>query len=878
MTLRWRRRILLTALLAVSAWTYASTEHRRPSRTREARRPTSRMSSPGPKLLSGDEFMVDTTIAYGPTPGRNPAVAYGSSEYLVVWQNQNSNVYAARVDASGSVLDPWGIGIAPAGTGSGPAVAFDGEDFMVVWCAGDEIYGARVAPSGLVLDPGGTPIGWLSVCRAPPAVASGDTSCLVVWAQERDSASTDIYGARVTRSGIVLDPGGVPIARDSDEQDEPGVAYDGTDFLVVWQHASPDSASNICGVRVNSAGVVLDTTAIPISSTPNALANPAVSFGDSVFLVAWQDSGSVSNRGIFCARVSPAGEVLDTNGIRVCAIDSAQANPAVVFDGTCFTLTWTDSRHGWNSDIYGARVTQTGIMLDTLGFPVCTVSGVQQLSAVAPGDTLCLAVWQDNRYGFVWGPDIYAARISRSGSTHDSLGLLVSLGLMSWQSAPRVAATDSGYLVAWEQRDLPEHVHYTRLRFNGDLADSAPGVAPNYPRASYSPAIAVADTDALIAWVSYGVMAARVTCSGMLRDTSGIRVVSDTVSFSSPSVASDGSNWLVAWQQGSNGDIRAARVSAAGALLDSTAINVSADTLGQTSPRIAFGDSLYVALWVTGHPGGRSDICAARLTRSGRVLDTACGRVSFDSGYAESPDLAFSGSGFLAVWENVGAHREICGARLNPDGVVIDSEPILISSEDFDCQAPSVAFDGTDYLVAWQDNRQDPGSGIYAARVTRMGTVFQEFPVTPHMGEGEPCLASAPGGRVMVVYQAQADSVNGRPFGWARIWGRLSPFEGIQENPTQVAPRLTLNVIPNPLNNRAEMRYALPVNSHVRLAVYDISGRLVQMLADDEQKAGSYALRWNGTARNGRLLANGVYILRLDANGRSETRTLTIAR
>ena len=120
--------------------------------------------------------------------------------------------------------------------------------------------------------------------------------------------------------------------------------------------------------------------------------------------------------------------------------------------------------------------------------------------------------------------------------------------------------------------------------------------------------------------------------------------------------------------------------------------------------------------------------------------------------------------------------------------------------------------------------------------------------------------------------------MNHRPAFCDRIWGRLSPFEGIEENSTQVAPRMTLDILPNPFSGRAEVRYSLPSSSHVRLAVYDISGRLMCLLADDEQKAGTYLLHWTGIARNGRLLANGIYILRLDAEGGSETKTVTIAR
>ena len=329
--------ILMTALLAASAWLHASTEHRRPARTRETARSGPRAPSACPAFLPGDEFMVDTTIAYGATWGWYPAVAYGSSEYLAVWQDYNSNICGARVTASGTVLDPSGIQITPAGSCCTPAVAFDGMNFLVVWRTNlTSIHCARVSPSGVVLDPSGILVCSLAHCLGRPAVASGDTISLVVWTDKRNSAKTDIYGVRVTRSGAVLDPGGIPIARDSGNQEEPAVAFDGSEHLVVWRDAGRNPMGDIRGARVTPAGVVVDTLGISISSAASAQANPSVSFGGTVYLVAWDNSGKTAGRDIFCARVSPAGQVLDSNGISVCTADSEQTNPAMAFDGTNF--------------------------------------------------------------------------------------------------------------------------------------------------------------------------------------------------------------------------------------------------------------------------------------------------------------------------------------------------------------------------------------------------------------------------------------------------------------------------------------------------------------------------------------------------------------
>jgi hypothetical protein len=526
------------------------------------------------------------------------------------------------------------------------------------------------------------------------------------------------------------------------------------------------------------------------------------------------------------------------------------------------------------------------MVLDTLGFPICTARYSQNLSALAQDDTLCLAVWQDSASGFVFSPDIYAARVNRTGQVADPHGIMLSCGRQSPQIEARAALTDSSLLVVWEQQDLPPDIRFARLSLDGRLLDSASGCASRYFRWSESPALARADTSSLIVWVDGGdarIEGGRVSHAGLLLDTAGVGITRDTGTFGSPAVASDGADWLAVWQQsGANAlDIFASRVSSAGAVLDSPGIPVCRAARNQTQPRVTFGDSLYLAVWADARLPGRSDIYAARINRSGAVLDSGGNPVTFDSSYRGAPDIAFGGSNYLAVWQAGpwgGGPHEICAARLSPDGGVVDSQSILIAGGDFDCGPPSVTFDGTDYVVAWADSRSGTYTGIYGVRVSRWGTVFTTFPISPPTNAGAPSIVTAPGGGLLALYESGADSVNHRPFTGSRIWGRLSPFETIEERPTSVPLSSTLDVQPNPLNCAGNVRYALGVSGVVRLAVYDVSGRLVRLLADNKQSAGTHTVRWTGTDRNGRLLANGVYVLRLDANGRSETRTLTIAR
>ena len=67
-----------------------------------------------------------------------------------------------------------------------------------------------------------------------PAVAFDGTNYLVVWEDSR-AAQADVYGARVTTSGqVVDDQGGIPIGVADSFQVAPDVAVSGTSYLVVW--------------------------------------------------------------------------------------------------------------------------------------------------------------------------------------------------------------------------------------------------------------------------------------------------------------------------------------------------------------------------------------------------------------------------------------------------------------------------------------------------------------------------------------------------------------------------------------------------------------------------------------------------------------------
>ncbi|RJP72684.1 MAG: T9SS C-terminal target domain-containing protein, partial [Ignavibacteriales bacterium] len=72
---------------------------------------------------------------------------------------------------------------------------------------------------------------------------------------------------------------------------------------------------------------------------------------------------------------------------------------------------------------------------------------------------------------------------------------------------------------------------------------------------------------------------------------------------------------------------------------------------------------------------------------------------------------------------------------------------------------------------------------------------------------------------------------------------------------------------PNPFNPVTKIQYSLPVNSEVKLVIYDMLGQEVKTLVDIKQESGNYVVNWQPDA-----LASGIYIYRLEAKAEGSAR------
>ncbi len=101
----------------------------------------------------------------------------------------------------------------------------------------------------------------------------------------------------------------------------------------------------------------------------------------------------------------------------------------------------------------------------------------------------------------------------------------------------------------------------------------------------------------------------------------------------------------------------------------------------------------------------------------------------------------------------------------------------------------------------------------------------------------------------------------------------LSPITGVGVNPPAPATAHLLQNYPNPFNPATTIHFVLPRRERVTLKIFNLLGREIATLVDEELSAGEH-----GVVFDGKQLASGVYFYRLQAGRSVEVRKMILVR
>ena len=86
------------------------------------------------------------------------------------------------------------------------------------------------------------------------------------------------------------------------------------------------------------------------------------------------------------------------------------------------------------------------------------------------------------------------------------------------------------------------------------------------------------------------------------------------------------------------------------------------------------------------------------------------------------------------------------------------------------------------------------------------------------------------------------------------------------------------NNYPNPFNPMTTIRYNLPDDALVNITIYDMMGRVVKTLINDQQTTGYRSLQWNATNDNGAPVSAGLYLYTIEAGQFRQTNKMVLLK
>jgi hypothetical protein len=218
-----------------------------------------------------------------------PAVTFDGQNYIVVWSDNNfggSSYYlaAARVTPAGVVLDTGAC--ISSGTGSSEYMAkieFDGSRCLVVWPkSSGPIYGRFInnqcQPEGNIFMIAPAPAGG-------PNIAFDGTNYLVVYFVGT-YPTLELYGQLVSMQGALVG-NAISIALGSGCHRWADIAFDGTNYLVIWQTGENNAGQKIYGQFIGTDGSLVGDTFMICDNTYQERWWPAVAVADTNLIAVW---------------------------------------------------------------------------------------------------------------------------------------------------------------------------------------------------------------------------------------------------------------------------------------------------------------------------------------------------------------------------------------------------------------------------------------------------------------------------------------------------------------------------------------------------------------------------------------------------------------
>jgi len=791
---------------------------------------------------------------------------------IIAWQDARSgdaDIWISRITSSGYL--PWGDSGMPLCTVTGeqktPKLDVDGQGgVFVVWVDArngpTDLYFQHVDADGEIqLEANGRVLCDAASNQNQARITNdGNGGAICVWADYRlGGLECDIYGQKINPNGSVgWATNGIIICDAEYSQEEIRLASDMRGGAVIaWEDTRNQNGNrlmaDVFAQRVDASGAFhWATNGIAVIDSGNVQTQPLVRpDGEGGAYIAWSDSRTGS-AGIRVQHLdSLATKHLAPGGVElVWGLDGDATRPlSVPLNFGRVACIWEDGRLGSRGKaLFYQIIDRTGeIDLAVNGVPVAIdfpadVQANQQNHQVCPdGDLGFFVVWEDQRTGTSL---IRGQHVNILGETlWPDEGIVIAESERDQDMAGCAPDGEGGVYVAWSGRnaDWQIDVYVQRLTGNGDHVWAEP--------------LQVQDTydDDILA--------------GMVSDGTGRAVL--------------------AWEAGGGeeSDVHGACVAADGSIAWATTV---CDYIGeQRAPVLASdgeGGSYFV--WRDRRNLNDDDIYAQLVDASGaKVWDVNGMAICTETNDQIRPRCTTDEDGNLLVtWEDYrnGVDRNIYMQKVSAEGVLqfpTTGLPVVTVSGD-QYEVEFVAEWDSGFYLAWTDLRSAQYPDIYGMHLdaagdnpspadwTEGGIVVNESENWQHRSS-----IAHDGSAGAIVFWQDWRASGKQPL--INLWTqRLNDFTVNTPVRTSVIPEgYTLEAFPNPFNPITEIRFSVPRQGRVQLVVYDVLGRAVATLVDEQLLSGSYQFRWDASD-----VASGSYFCRMHTADFTKTMKMTLLK
>jgi hypothetical protein len=310
-----------------------------------------------------------------------------------------------------------------------------------------------------------------------PRVAYNGTNYLVVWNDYGSSSSNRLIRAqRISKTGAKVGSAFTIASTTTPTYVyEPDVASDGSGWLVVWRQYTSATTTTyaIVGQRVTSAGA-LSGTAITVRPYTSGLYKyrPRVAYGGGKYAVTWRERDQAASpyKYLIMAQVVDATTGALTGTVKQASTATYSNYPSVTYGSAGFMLAWD-----YSYDVFARGLSTAGAFTTSI-VNIAKSTSSTYYTDVAYDGTNYFAAWYDYRNSATTGTDIYGQRFTSTGSllgTTKTTNIAISKAPL-YQYYPAVSYCGGKYNVVFRDARYPTYytLYYQPVSTSGALLGS----------------------------------------------------------------------------------------------------------------------------------------------------------------------------------------------------------------------------------------------------------------------------------------------------------------------------------------------------------------------------------------------------------------------